>query len=357
MNNDYTLRKAFWHLKKFSSYTWAAEIHRQFTRFVNDFEAWMRTNPPNASEIEEEVLRCVWYMQGKGEEGIETLINSEDKRRAYRLLSEGFDFEHFFWHDRWFTDKDPMTLEGIGFVSRRFEKPCTGIFNSLGAAADMLECYVAGAGLRTYKDIFPNYGRLPFWRTYGTPLWTPKEFPALPVSSDTITLLSGEEAPVTGIWLVEPISEDPISTEMLCVSEGRETYCLNFMRQGTVAPKMISEEEHLLVMEKDYRPIPADRTVRWRLLWKDERYGPNGIPDEEKDYLRIEEESSALPIPPKQDPGIQRCDGGKPCPRAGYWGVWHQPGSRRYFQTGEVMPSGMTTQGERIWYWDENQGA
>lgn len=360
MNDDYTLRKAFWHLKKFSSYTWGAEIHRLFTQFVNDFEAWMRTGQPESSEFEEDVLRSVWYMQGKAEEGLDLLKNSHDKSRAYSLIREGFGFGYMFWADRWFTDMDTSMLEKLGFVNfhYKFKKSCFGLFKSLGAAETMRLNFFSGlGGTRTCDRVLYPRKYLPFTHEYRTPLWEPSVFPPLPTPARSIEILSEEEVPVTGIWMPEPIADDPIPAEMLQATSGRQTYCMNFMTQGVIAPKMTSEEEYLLVTEQRFRPIPSDRTVRWRLLWKDERYGPNGIPDEEKDYLRVEEESSAPPMPPKQDPGIQRCEGGKPCPVAGYWDVWHQPGSRRYFQKGEIMPSGVTGQGECIWYWGENQGA
>lgn len=353
---DYKLQKTFWLLKKYSSYTWAAEIHRLFTRFVNDFEAWARTNPQQIEEFEEDVLRSVWYMHGKAVEGLDLLRNSQDKSRAYAMLSKGFGFSHMFWHDRWFTDMDTSRFEALGFVKDPYasKKPCTGMFRSLGEASHMSNCLIWGPGVRAYKDAQRDVERLPFRREYGTPLWTPLQFPPLPTPDTNIEILSDEEAPVTGIWLPEPIADDPIPANMLKKTGGKQTYCMNFMVQGKIAPKIISEEEYLLVMEQDYRPIPRDRVVRWRLLWKDERYGENGIPGEEKDYLRIEEETAPA-TDERADGKIARCEGGKSCPRSGYWYVWHEPGTRLYFNKGESMPGGLTPQGERIWYWDENQ--
>jgi hypothetical protein len=55
--------------------------------------------------------------------------------------------------------------------------------------------------------------------------------------------------------------------------------------------------------------------------------------------------------------GENRCEGGNPCPRTGYWHVWHEAGSRRHFKEGDIMPGGLSTQGERVWYWDEDQSA
>jgi len=358
MLGEYKLQKTFWLLKKYSSYTWAAEIQRLFTQFVNDFEAWMRTNPPRTTEFEEDVLRSVWYMHGKAVEGLDLLQNSHDKSHAYALLTKGFGFGHMFWHDRWFTDMDTTELEALGFANfwDKYEKPCTGMFRALGAAEHMSNCLLFGPGLRAYKDALPDIKWLPFRKEYDTPLWTPSQFPPLPKPETAIEILSGEEAPVTGIWIPEPLAEDPISADMFKKTGGKQTYCMNFMVQGKIAPKIISEEEYLLAMEQDYRPFPKDRAVRWRLLWKDERYGKNGIPEEEQDYLRVEEET-ASPSDQQADDGILRCEGGKTCPRSGYWYVWHDPESRHYFNQGEIMPSGVAAQGVLIWYWDNDQSA
>lgn len=86
----------------------------------------------------------------------------------------------------------------------------------------------------------------------------------------------------------------------------------------------------------------------------DEEYtGPINWPPNWK-----EEITSTLNLSPNRSPlstGGTRSEGGKPCPRSGYWQVWHESGSRRYFKAGEIMPGGQTTQGERVWSWDQDQ--
>jgi hypothetical protein len=53
--------------------------------------------------------------------------------------------------------------------------------------------------------------------------------------------------------------------------------------------------------------------------------------------------------------GILRCESKHPCPREGYWFTPAQPGSRRHFKQGELMPSLGTDYGQTIWQWDDNQ--
>lgn len=50
-----------------------------------------------------------------------------------------------------------------------------------------------------------------------------------------------------------------------------------------------------------------------------------------------------------------RCEAGQPCPREGFWFTPAQAGSRRYFKSGEVMPSVGGDYGATIWQWDQNQ--
>jgi Domain of unknown function (DUF1911)/Domain of unknown function (DUF1910) len=50
-----------------------------------------------------------------------------------------------------------------------------------------------------------------------------------------------------------------------------------------------------------------------------------------------------------------RCEGGKPCPRAGYWMTPARVDSRRYFEANETMPKVGGDYGITIWQWDEQQ--
>jgi hypothetical protein len=54
-------------------------------------------------------------------------------------------------------------------------------------------------------------------------------------------------------------------------------------------------------------------------------------------------------------PTRQRCEGGQPCPREGFWFTPAKLGSRRRFQHGETMPVFSTDYGTTIWQWDDSQ--
>ncbi len=50
-----------------------------------------------------------------------------------------------------------------------------------------------------------------------------------------------------------------------------------------------------------------------------------------------------------------RCEGGQPCPRAGWWFTPAKTDSRRRFEEGEPMPTFQSDYGATIWQWDEQQ--
>ena len=51
-----------------------------------------------------------------------------------------------------------------------------------------------------------------------------------------------------------------------------------------------------------------------------------------------------------------RCEGGQPCPQAGWWSTPAQTNSRRQFNTGELMPEFKDSPwGATIWQWDTQQ--
>jgi Domain of unknown function (DUF1911) len=51
-----------------------------------------------------------------------------------------------------------------------------------------------------------------------------------------------------------------------------------------------------------------------------------------------------------------RCEGGQPCPQAGFWSTPAKANSRRSFKAGELMPEFKeSTWGATVWYWDSAQ--
>jgi hypothetical protein len=52
---------------------------------------------------------------------------------------------------------------------------------------------------------------------------------------------------------------------------------------------------------------------------------------------------------------VDRCEGGQPCPREGWWFTPAKPASRRKFAVGELMPKFKSDYGTTIWQWASRQ--
>jgi hypothetical protein len=87
-----------------------------------------------------------------------------------------------------------------------------------------------------------------------------------------------------------------------------------------------------------------DRSIRDILVY----------PKDLVDYARIL--AKQLPDAGQPDHSQLRIEGGKSCPQAGYWTTPAQQDSRRFFNSGEVMPTfEHSPYGATIWQWSENQ--
>lgn len=67
--------------------------------------------------------------------------------------------------------------------------------------------------------------------------------------------------------------------------------------------------------------------------------------------------STPLPKMPEATVGqaTTRCEGGQPCPRAGWWHTPASEGRRQRFEAGTIMPKYASDYGITIWQWDSNQ--
>lgn len=110
--------------------------------------------------------------------------------------------------------------------------------------------------------------------------------PVVPAAKPEVLIATGQVIPCYGIW--EPVrvasrgifrvSSSPPLAESRIV-DGRELDgCLNYLHADSAAPTIAFPEDG---QRREGRP------TTWRLVWRDERYGPHPIPDEEKDYVFV----------------------------------------------------------------------
>jgi hypothetical protein len=361
MTQDLMTRQAFWLLQKYTSYTWKAEIAKHYTILTDAFEQALR-HPPAGFVVDNRdklLMRSLWEYQSSYEDGLDALLRG-DKYLGYEKLNEGFKFPMLFFFDP-IDNKEPEYIDPAGLQYhlglRKLGTPCEDLFKHLSTGHKMdISCiwYSKEELFRSFLNLVTSAQN----ENLQIPLWlhpSPAELPTPP--EPPITVNTGEEISVTGIWLPEPL-QPLTSREQRAFYIFTETYCMNFLVQGEFAPEMVCQE----IEEGWYakgaanhgkkRPRSPFQNVRWTLIWKDDRYGANGIPADEVDYLR---KADATPDAKTSQIG-DRCDANLPCPRAGYWSTPAKQNSRHYFNQGEIMPDFTSlTHGNVIWYWDDDQ--
>jgi hypothetical protein len=353
MDYEQKQREAFYLIKKYSSYTWYAEIYRLWKAFCDGYEMYMR-DPDKyllgrpVTPWWEENLKVFWGYLANMEEGLE-FIRQGNKLLGYGRFSGGCSFPEWLYSRRF----QEMDLSEIGY-RRTMAEIAEGIFLHAQKADAMA---MAGAIHTHIDDLRRDYVSLQdTWATiyantahkikipFGVP---PGELPLLPiVSASAPTVMSGQEVPCMGIWIVEPDE-----------AHKGHTYCMAYLRQWWPALETVSEQEHELntryerTREEEYRKDwdkINDYPVRWRLLWRDDRdYTHGNTSNEESDYLTYYETGVAQPI----DIQRLRCEGGQPCPKSGFWATPAKQDSRREFTQGNIMPSLGGDYGVTIWEW------
>ena len=355
MDYEQKQREAFYLIKKYSSYTWYAEIYRLWKLFCENYERDFYRKPPpiyTPGAWDELNLKMFWAYAGEMEEGLAALLKG-DKARGYELLDNGTRFNEWLFSRRF----EEMDLSDFGYRRTKTDGVSDGIFADAERAYDMT---MAGCNFRHTDDLRRDFAGLPDnWRTsYAVPngkkLKIPfgvmlDKLPALPlINSSAPTVMSGDEVPALGIWIVEPDA-----------AHRGQTYCMAYLRPWAAAVMRVSEQEYEVntrwertddeTYRKDSDKI-KDYPVRWRLLWRDTRYADRKIPPEEAEYLIYREPGAAAPPPA---PAAQlRCEAGQPCPRAGWWTTPAAGGERRRFAQGDVMPALQSDWGATIWQFE-----
>lgn len=371
MNNDtFAHRRAFYLLKKYSSYTWAEQIFKPTKKFALELEAILR-NPPAefqpVNDMDEMYMAECWDACGLMEEGL-ALIQHGNKLAGYTKFMDGGAFGREGMYG--LTDRGAPSryidngtnlkkYQALGFSGSR-NTLSTGMFELLERARLWMEYFVSGTGVCYHPEEI-NYSHWPEDRPetdkrehgYSFPRWLPDLLPFVSASiADVQAVVSGEAIPVTGIWQPEILK--PLDKKTLDLIGGTETYCMNFLVQGREAPNMVPEAAYALWKKTGDGPAYGeDYPVRWRLIWRDDRYGDNGIPDEERNYLRMADEVQTPEVMPEKLRGLP----GEVVPRSG---VWWTPAFKseqvRLFKQGDRFPEQQQSDyGDVIWYLDSER--
>jgi hypothetical protein len=276
--------KAFYLLKKWTSFTFLNHAVRLYQDFLAAYAMQLNTPSPNQEDLETWYIHSFLRRAGQMEDGLDLLRQGSDKLAAYRQLVEGGRFSDYLFGraaNEWMIEDDPF-FQSLGARVIRFDRPFSVEGYVLGAvithmSLEALRCTgnfdfsyrIAGknenGGSRifthwTYESIFqesPEPG-LPNWppgRSY------PKDLSQCPPKNEFREgeVRSGQEIPVGGVW--EPWF--PVG----------KVGCPNYFLKGNLA------HAYLLEGTND------EHAVCWRLLWEDKRYQGRSIPVEEDTYI------------------------------------------------------------------------
>ena len=103
-----------------------------------------------------------------------------------------------------------------------------------------------------------------------------KDLPPVPLADPEVLVPTGQVVPHYGIW--EPVREPATLIERLTRHRPLDG-CMNYLHGGSAAPTIEFEE--------DEEPEKG-RPTTWRLLWRDDRYGRNAVPQHERNYVFVE---------------------------------------------------------------------
>lgn len=360
MDYEQKQREAFYLTKKYSSYAWCAEIYRLWKAFCDgyerDFYKFPIREPLDSgtayagklyepSEWDEQNLKMFWGYAAAMDEGLQFMRQGNRVLGCTRFREGGMLHQWLF--------------------SRRFEEIDLSVFgyqrNMLHAAENTFLFAQKAYAMSVQGAIFPHtdelrkdYSHLEndidilHYATarkikipFGVP---PGALPPVPVlDPNAISIMSGDEVPVVGIWVVEPDEE-----------HRGQTYCMAYLRPAFPALMRVSEQEYDSntryirtrneIDRADCDKIP-DYPVRWRLLWADDRnYTHGNTPIEEADYLTY-----YPPVKTNSNAQRLRCEAGQDCPKTGFWTTPAKQNSRTLFSQGDPMPSVGGDYGLTIW--------
>jgi hypothetical protein len=163
------------------------------------------------------------------------------------------------------------------------------------------------------------------------------DLPAVPDPQENVLVATGDNCPASGVW--EPVKVDRKAGLTSLFRKPRFPTtgpyeldgCMNYLHQGSSAPSIGYEGDNA---RQEGRP-----TV-WRLLWKDDRYADDSVPEEESTYVFRKPERKKLDRTEAHTPlqDLTIAVSSEPAPRGGHWAVVNELDGRVVLLKGEPLP-------------------
>lgn len=272
--------QAFWLVQRYSSYRYIERMYKLYAAFVEGFEEYAKTNPPEGAKWYRDSLLALYTDQATQEKGLGLL--GKGYRSGYLHILSGLDFGSYLGPRRF---GEVSCYEVIG---HRYGEglPSVGLF-----------AWVERAILMSINVERTLLAQLAYPRVLESLSGQPIRYPAKlePIrASRRIRINPEDEVPIAGIWL--PIDIPNCCPNYLWAGRKRaKALRLSERIDWPYFPGGDGTEPRAAHTEYEYAP----ETTRWELLWMDDRYARGKIPDESEYF----DDTTAFPAhPPRVQP-------------------------------------------------------
>jgi hypothetical protein len=219
---------------------------------------------------------------------------AQGDRRCFTFLGAPGHFSHGLWRVKWWQDMY------YGFMSGRngfgvetsphwpeIEKAmheCLGALSDIGVVLQkrLIDDPAPIDELSEYLS-YQESSLIKYWNSQAA-------LPPVPRAVPEVLVPTGQVIPYYGIWEPVRVSRQvgPQATPKgvpYTLAPSREVEgrlldgCMNYLHGDFAAPTIAFDEDE---------PRHDGRPTTWRLVWRDDRYGDNPMPDEEKHYVFVQ---------------------------------------------------------------------
>lgn len=353
--------KAFYLLKKYTSYRLLEMTYSLNKEFVEAFERQLRQPSSRVlmvmteydqARYEQEYLMHL-YVLANDEKGLKSLLKLSYKKEAYSLFFKGgikgtifgrYGDEHGLVEDALYQELGMGKTHGFLYEPYDHNSYILNILISNEIMGTTGTTLFNGQYFIPKKD--PIYIKWSYESLFSEDYWPPVKEIVEPIEScpdynlnSEDEIAAGGEIIISGIY--EPWFESPVYKK-LTQDTNYNPYvgCPNYFLNGAIAT------QYKLEGTEDWYD------VKWRLIWEDKRYLDGTIPEEEKAYI-FDIENIGI----KAHTNIEATEklsvrAGQVCPKSGCWFTVAQENSRQYFKQSEILPDIKSDWGEVYWQFD-----
>jgi Immunity protein 72/Immunity protein 71 len=316
--------QVFWLIKKYTSYTNAANQSRIWDEFVDAFEKMIRSREPSEWEIE--TFKMALDGQIPLHKGLPRLCKGD------RSVLDGGSSEGYL-----FNDCGPQHIPGRRLDEHRWDfwYPTYEEVTDEPDTIPLCRAYraynkgwigfgIAGDSGYSYEQFFNQAHHHAL----------PQNHLEIPEPRYDVIVKTDKPTPLHGIY--EPVD-----------GKGYIIGCPNYLLKGKKAPPALPDFGPRALYDNNKTTEEQLQPVIWRLLWEDTRYLDGTVPEEEKDYIIPDAKMAVAKIANVGDFIIARS--GQPAMKSGTWAVKDDLHGRTQLTQGEKLPQHNSRDVDWVW--------